>query len=92
MTIKQYDNRMRKIEELEAKKAELEKEIEGLKNEIKDSLGDEEHIETPNYKINWVNVISNSFDSKSFKASHAKLYESFLVPKASRRFTYAVLN
>ena len=87
-TLKQYENRIRKLDALEAQKAALESEIAALKAEIQTDMGDTEAIETDRFIIRWPVIVSNQFDSSAFKADHGELYEAYRRPKESRRFTY----
>lgn len=40
-------------------------------------MGDAETLETPKFIIRWTTYIRNAFDSKAFKAEHAKLYADY---------------
>ena len=87
-TNRQYDNRMKKLAELEEKKKALEAEIDAIINDLKADMGDMELVETGKWVIRWTKVSSNKFDSASFKKDHAALYASYQKPTSSRRFSY----
>ena len=83
------DNRIRKIKELEAQKKALEAEINSLKDEIRRDMtarSEEEH-RTKNYVIRFKQIVSNSFDSKAFKAENPEMYASYLVQGSTKRLT-----
>ena len=89
MTQRMIDARMRKLEALEEQRKELESQIEAVKAEIQEEMGDDELIETPGFIIRWTFTSSNRFDSKSFKSEHERMYNQYLKETQSRRFSYA---
>lgn len=90
MTLRQVDNRIAKLEALEAEKKLLEAKIAELKEAIQDEMGDNELMETGKYIIKWTFFIKNSFDSKRFKTDHVKLYNEYVTPQEQRRFSYTI--
>lgn len=74
---------------------ELAKELSDLIDRLKDSLKaeliardcEELEVEDTNYIIRYTAVLTNRFDSTSFKKSHNALYQSFVKQILSRRFT-----
>ena len=48
---------------------------------------DTEELTAGNYIIRYTRVISNRFDSTTFKRLYADLYKDFTKPVSSRRFT-----
>ena len=91
MTDATIDRRMKKLQELEGQKAELEAKINEIKDSMKAELGEAEQIETDNFIIRWTRTITNRFDSTAFKKDHAKLFAAYTKPSESRRFSYAVI-
>lgn len=89
MTIRQIDNRIKKIEELEAQKKALEEQISSLKAEVQEEMADQESIETAHYLVRWTKVTSERFDSKRFKNNHAELFSEYVKSIESRRFSYS---
>ena len=78
-TINNYD-------ELAAKaKAKADTIREALKEEM--IRLDTEELEAGAYIIRYTNVISNRFDSTTFKRLYADLYKDFTKPSMSRRFS-----
>lgn len=88
MTNRQYDNRLKKLAELEEQKKALDEQIKALQDEIKQDMGDTEEINTGKWIIRFTRVVSSRFDSTSFKKEHAKLYKDFCKATESRRFSY----
>lgn len=89
MTERMLSNRLRKLQELEAMQKELEKQIEEVKAEIRadmESKGLQEQ-RCGEYVLRFATIVSNRFDSKSFRADHERLYKSYLKPSEYRRFT-----
>lgn len=84
-------NRLKKLESLEAEKAELEKQIDSLKEELKRDMDQKnlEELKVGSFVIRWKKVLSNRFDSKEFQKDHEKLYKQYLKHSESRRFTIA---
>ena len=91
MTDRQLENRIRKMQELEAQQKELDAQIAAITDEIKadlESKGEQEH-KTPNFVIRWKEIISSRIDSKSLKADLPDVYARYCRESASRRFTIA---
>lgn len=83
---------IKKIEELN----EYEEMIEELKTEadtIRDSIKAEmlereaEELQAGQYIVRWTSVLSNRFDTTSFKKVCGDLYKAFTKQSASRRFS-----
>lgn len=91
MTERMISNRIRKLKELENERGELDKQIEALKDEIKedmDSKGLEEQ-QVGDYVVRFITVVTNRFDSSRLKKDHAELYSRYLKETSCRRFTVA---
>ena len=79
------------LKEWEALAAEAAAEIEALKDSIKkemDTRGVEE-LEAGTHIVRWTTVLSNRFDTTSFKREHGDLYKAFTKQSTSRRFSVA---
>ena len=83
---------IKKIEELN----EYEEMIEELKTEadtIRDSIKAEmlereaEELQAGQYIVRWTSVLSNRFDTTSYKKVYGDLYKAFTKQSASRRFS-----
>ena len=71
MTNKQLDNRVKKLQSIEAQVKELEEQADAIRAEIKADLeakGEEEH-DTGSFMIRWKEIISRRLDSKALKAA-----------------------
>ena len=80
---------MNNYDELAAKaKAKADAIREALKEEMV-ARGVEE-MEAGAYIVRFTSVISNRFDSTTFKRLYADLYRDFTKPVSSRRFTVSV--
>ena len=91
-TDKQIDNRIQKLIDLEAKRAEIEAQIKAVEADLQNDMGEREEVTTSHYRVTWKTIISNRFDSKAFKAVHEKLYAQFLKPSTSKRFQYKAVK
>ncbi len=91
MTNKQLDNRIKKLQALEAQQKELEKQAEEIRAELKadlESKGEEEH-DTGNFIIRWKEIITNRLDSKALKKALPDVFAMYSCVITSRRFTIA---
>lgn len=91
MTEKQIENRIKKLQIIEAKQKELENQADALKAEIKADMESKglDELETKNFIIRWKEVISNRLDGKALKAALPEIYSQYCKASASRRFTVA---
>lgn len=91
MTERQIDNRIKKLQAIEAQKKALEEQAEALRAELKADMEAKglQEIKTSNFTMRWKEVISSRLDSKALKAAFPDLYNQFCKPAASRRFTVA---
>lgn len=80
---------IKELKEFNEMKKQLEKELDELKNQAIAYL--EEHgideMVTSEGKITYREVISNRFDSTSFKKDFGDVYEEYLRKTSSMRFT-----
>lgn len=91
MTNKMIDNRVKKIQTLEAEIKALQEQADKLRDELKDEMTERnaEELQTDNFIVRWKNVISNRLDSKKLKAELPDIYKAFTKTSSSRRFTIA---
>lgn len=91
MTEKQIENRIKKLQIIEAQQKELEDQAEALKAEIKADMESKglDELETKNFVIRWKEVISNRLDGKALKAALPEIYSQYCKASTSRRFTVA---
>ena len=83
------ENRINKLQKLEAQIEALEAEATMIRNEIKadmDAKGVDE-LHTKNFVVRWKEIVTSRFDSKAFKAKMPELYQQFVKSARSRRLT-----
>lgn len=91
MTNRQLDNRIKKLQAIEAQQKELEAQANAIRSELKAELeanGEDEH-QTGNFVIRWKEIIISSIDSKALKAAFPDIAGQFTRQTTSRRFTIA---
>lgn len=91
MTNKQLDNRVKKLQEIESRKQELEVQAEAIRAEIKadlESKGEDEH-DTGSFIIRWKEIISRRLDSKALKAALPDVFAAYSKESSTRRFSIA---
>ena len=79
------------LREWEKVMEEAKAEVDSLRDQIKEEMmaqGTEE-MEVGNYIVRYTSVLSNRFDTTSFKREHNDLYQQFTKQTASRRFSIA---
>ena len=79
------------LKELEALIEEAKAEAETLKDEIKQEMmaRETEEMEVGQYIIRWTSILSQRFDSTSFKKVMPDIYKAYTKQVASKRFTIA---
>lgn len=77
------------LKEWEALLAEATAEVESIKDEIKREMERRgvEEIEAGQYIARFTTVISNRFDSTTFKREHGEMYKLYTKQTTSRRFS-----
>ncbi len=83
------ENRIRKIKELEEQKKALETEINDLKDEIRRDMTARNETEhnTGSFIIRFKEILSRSFDRKSFEKDHPRLCKKYMIESCSMRLT-----
>ncbi|MDD6070434.1 MAG: hypothetical protein PUC12_06410 [Clostridiales bacterium] len=91
MTNRMMDNRIKKLQAIEAQQKELEAQAEAIKEELKAELeaNNEEEHNTGAFIIRWKEIVSIRLDGKALKAAMPELYNQFSKQTTSRRFTVA---
>ena len=79
------------LKELEALIEEAKAEAETLKDEIKQEMmaRDIEEMEVGQYIVRWTSVLTQRFDSTSFKKVMPDIYKAYIKQTASKRFSIA---
>ena len=77
------------LNEWEAVIEEAKAEAEAIRDSIKQVMleRDTEELTAGKYIVRWSSVLSNRFDTTSFKKVYGDLYKAFTKQSASRRFT-----
>lgn len=91
MTNRQLDNRIKKLQALEAQQEALEAQAEAIRAELKAELqsnGEDEH-QTGTFIIRWKEIVSSRLDSKALKAAFPDIAGQFTRKTTTRRFTIA---
>ena len=84
-------SKIEQLREWEAFLEEAEREIEALRDCIKEQMLERntEELQAGAYIVRWTSVLSNRFDSTAFKKEHGDLYKQFTKQVASKRFSIA---
>jgi putative phage-type endonuclease len=78
--VEEYDTAAEALRKAEQAKRKAEQELQAaMEDHAVGIIGDR--------KISWTNVETNRFDSKAFREAHPELYDQFVRPSQSRRFT-----
>ena len=84
--------RIEYLRELEDMEAEIKAEAETIRDEIKAEMlnRNTEELNAGQYIVRWTSVLSNRFDSTTFKKVMPEVYKAYTKPVSSRRFTISV--
>ncbi len=84
-------SKVRELKELKAMAEKLAAEITAIEDIIKAEMLSQgvDEMQVDVFKVRYKTVISNRFDSKAFKATHADIYSQYTTQTESRRFTVA---
>ena len=88
--VRAIDNRVAKIEELEARKAAIVAEIDKVKGELQEDMVEKgvDELRGLHYKVSWKEVVSNKLDTTLLKKEHKALYDAYLKATSARRFLW----
>ncbi len=91
MTEKMIENRVKKLQELEAQIKALEAAADAVREEIKAdmSIRGLDELKTRHFVIRWKEVVSSRIDSKALKAELPAVYGRFCKATTCRRFVVA---
>lgn len=82
-------NALNRYQSITEQIATLEKQKADIAERIKDEMGAAEELQVDDNTIRYKTVTINRFDVKAFQNIHRKMYERFLKPQTTRRFTVA---
>ena len=85
-------SKIEQLREWETLLEEAQSEVEALRDSIKAEMLEQgtEEMQVGAYIIRWTSVLSNRFDSTSFKKVMPEIYKAYTKPVSSRRFTISV--
>jgi predicted phage-related endonuclease len=91
MSTIEITSKIETLKDLEALIEEAKAEAETLRDEIKAEMlnRNTEEMEAGQYIIRWTSVLSQRFDTTSFKKVYGDLYKEYTKQTASRRFSIA---
>ena len=91
MTERMIENRIRKLQELEAQQKEIEAAADAIRAELKADLEEKgvEELATKNFIVRWKEVISSRLDGKALKAALPDVFAAYSKTTTTRRFTVA---
>lgn len=89
MIANEMEMKIAKLQEWEQLLEEAKAEVESLKDEIKAEMltRNAEEMTAGRYIVRWTSVLSNRFDTTTFKREHAEMYKQYMKQTASRRFS-----
>ena len=84
-------NKIEALNEWEALMEEAKAEAEAFRDSIKQEMMERgtEELECGQYIVRWTSVLTQRFDSTSFKKAMPDVYKAFTKQTASRRFSIA---
>ena len=91
MSTIEITSKIEALKELEALIEEAKAEAETLRDELKTEMlnRNTEEMEAGQYIVRWTSVLSQRFDTTSFKKVYGDLYKEYTKQTASRRFSIA---
>ena len=89
MSTIEITSKIEELRELESLIEEAKAEAESLRDEIKAEMlnRDTEELEAGQYVVRYTTVLSNRFDTTSFKKLHGELYKAYTKQTTSKRFS-----
>jgi predicted phage-related endonuclease len=91
MCTKEMESKITKLQEWEALAEEAKAEAEALRDEIKTEMlaRNTEELEAGRYIVRWTSVLTNRFDTTTFKKEHMEMYKQYVKQSQSKRFSIA---
>ena len=91
MSTNELEIKIKKMQEWEELANEAKAEAEALRDEIKSEMlsRNTEELTAGRYICRWISVLSNRFDTTTFKKEHAEMYKQYTKQTSSRRFSVA---
>lgn len=82
-----FDDKLKRREELVVLMDKLESEKRQIEQELKVYMGDAEKAENQLFRVSWKAVVSNRLDTKALQEQEPEVYQKYIKPTISRRFT-----
>lgn len=91
MSTNEMEKKIAALKEWEELLEEAKAQVETLKDEIKAEMltRNTEEMTAGRYICRWTSVLSNRFDTTTFKKEHAEMYKQYTKQTSSRRFSIA---
>ena len=91
MTEKMIENRIKKLQAIEARREELEAVADAIRAELKAALEEKglQELKTKNFIVRWKEIVSSRLDGKALKAALPDVYSQFCKASTTRRFSVA---
>lgn len=91
MTEKMIENRIKKLQAIEAQREELEATADTIRAELKADLEEKglQELKTKNFIVRWKEIVSSRLDGKALKAALPDVYSQFCKASTTRRFSVA---
>ena len=92
MTERMIENRIKKLQEIEAQQNDLEAQAEAIRTEIKSDMESRgvDELKIKDFTVRCKEIISSRFDSKKLKAALPDVYSQYVKQTEARRFTITV--
>ncbi len=89
MATNEMIKKIEELQELEAYIEEVKAEAEAIRDEIKQTMLDQdtEELTAGQYIVRWTSVLTNRFDTTAFKKALPEVYKAYTKQSASRRFS-----
>lgn len=89
MSTIEITSKIEALKDLESLIEEAKAEAEALRDEIKAEMVNRnaEEMEVAQYVVRYTTVLSNRFDTTSFKKLHGELYKAYTKQTTSKRFS-----
>lgn len=82
-----FDDKLKRREELVVLMDKLESEKRQIEQELKMYMGDAEKAENQLFRVSWKSIVSNRLDARALQEQEPEVYQKYLKPTSSRRFT-----
>ena len=91
MTEKMIENRIKKLQAIEAQQKELDAAADAIRAELKADLEEKgvQELKTKNFIVRWKEIVSSRLDGKALKAALPDVYSQFCKASTPRRFSVA---